>query len=91
MTQEADPVPRALTVEWRRVAPADQPGAASQWRARRDQLARDGCHHWIFRSPSDPDAFLEFIEGTDVAVLAAARARAGLDATAEILTELELS
>jgi hypothetical protein len=84
-------VPRALTAEWRRVVPADQPRAASQWRARRDALARNGCHHWVFQSPSDPDAFLEFIEGADAAALAAARARAGMDADAEILTELELS
>lgn len=84
-------MPRALTAEWRRVDPADQSRAASQWRARRNQLALDGCHYWVFRSPSDPDAFLEFIEGADATVLAAARLRAGMDGSAEILTELELS
>jgi hypothetical protein len=82
---------RALTAEWQRIVTADQPDAASQWRARRDVLARHGCHYWIFRSPSDPDAFLEFIEGADAETIAMARAGAGLDASTEILTELELS
>ena len=84
-------MPRALTAEWRRVEPADQPEVASQWRARRDSLARDGCNHWVFRSPSDPDSFLEFIEASDAAVLRDARTRAGMEPPAEILTELELS
>ena len=84
-------MPRALTAEWQRVTKEDQPEAASRWRARRDVLARQGCHHWIFRSPSDPDSFLEFIEGADPTVLVKARASAGMDTSAEILTELELS
>ena len=83
-------MPRALTAEWQRITTADQPEAASRWRARREVLARHGCHHWIFQSPSDPDAFLEFIEGSDAEVIAAARSGAGLDASAQILTELEL-
>ena len=84
-------MPRALTAEWLRVEPADEPEAAQRWRARRLQLERDGCHHWIFRSPSDPAAFLEFIEAGDASLLETARARAGMAPNAEILTELELS
>jgi hypothetical protein len=82
---------RALTAEWQHIPPADQPEAASRWRARHDILARHGCHHWIFRSPTNPDAFLEFIEGADADVLSKARAGAGMNAPVEILTELELS
>ena len=84
-------MPRALTAEWVRVDPADEPAAAQQWRARQAQLARDGCHHWVFRSPTDPDSFLEFIEASDADVLRGARTRAGMEPPAEILTELELS
>ena len=84
-------MPRALTAEWLRVEPSDEPEAAQRWRARRAQLERDGCHHWIFRSPSDPAAFLEFIEGGDPVLLESARARAGMTPNAEVLTELELS
>jgi hypothetical protein len=80
-----------LTAEWIRVEPADEPEAAQRWRARRAQLEQAGCHHWVFRSPSDPAAFLEFIEAGDAAVLASARTRAGMTPDAEILTELELS
>jgi hypothetical protein len=76
---------RALTAEWQHIPPADQPEAASRWRARHDS------HHWIFRSPTNPDAFLEFIEGADADVLSKARAGAGMNAPVEILTELELS
>ena len=83
-------MPRALTAEWQRITTADQPEAARRWRVRREVLARHGCHHWIFRSPSDPDAFLEFIEGSDAEIIALARSGAGLDASTEILTELEL-
>ena len=84
-------MPRALTAEWQRVAPADQPEAARQWRSRRDLLAREGCHHWVFRSPADPDAFLEFIEAGSAAILEGARSRAGMKPAAEVLIELELS
>lgn len=84
-------MPRALTAEWQRIEPTEQPEAASRWRTRRDALARDGCNHWVFRSPSDPDAFLEFIEASDETVLRGARTRAGMEPPAEILTELELS
>lgn len=84
-------MPRALSAEWRHVEPADEPEAARVWRARRNQLARDGCHYWVFRSPTNPAAFLEFIEAADAEVLRQARARAGMNSTAEILSELELS
>ena len=84
-------MPRALTAEWQRVASADQPEAARQWRLRRDLLAREGCHHWVFRSPADPDAFLEFIEAGSAAILEGARASAGMKPSAEVLIELELS
>jgi hypothetical protein len=80
-----------LTAEWIRVEPADEPEAAQRWRARRAQLERAGCHHWVFRSPSDPGAFLEFIEAGDATILASARTQAGMAPDAEILTELELS
>ena len=83
-------MPRALTAEWHRVESADEPEAAQRWRARRAQLERAGCHHWVFRSPSDPAAFLEFIEAGDATLLAGARAAAGMP-NAEILIELELS
>ena len=82
---------RALTAEWVRVEPADEPEAAQRWRARRHQLAADGCHHWVFRSPSDASRFLEFIEAGDAAILQGARERAGMRADAEILIEVELS
>lgn len=84
-------MPRALTAEWVHVAPADEPEAAQRWRARRHQLAAEGCHHWVFRSPSDSARFLEFIEAGDATVLQGARARAGMRADAEILIEVELS
>ena len=83
-------MPRALTAEWHHVEPADEPAAAQRWRARRVLLEREGCHHWVFRSPSDPLAFLEFIEAADASSLTGARAAAGMP-NAEILTELELS
>jgi hypothetical protein len=79
-----------LTAEWQRVQPADQPEAARQWRERRGVLAREGCHHWVFRSPTNPDAFLEFIEAGDTTIIEVARARAGMEPAAEILIELEL-
>lgn len=81
---------RALTAEWERVDPADEPAAAQRWRSRRYHLAAEGCHHWVFRSPADPTAYLEFIEGGSPAVLASARERAGLSPAAEILIEVEL-
>lgn len=81
---------RALTAEWTQVAPADEPEAAQRWRARRHHLAADGCHYWVFRSPGDPTAFLEFIEGGSAVEVASARERAGM-APAEILIEVELS
>lgn len=84
-------MPRALTAEWVHLDAADEPEAASRWRARRHQLAADGLHHWVFRSPSDPSCFLEFIEGGDAALLRDARARAGMPADTEILVEVELS
>ena len=84
-------MPRALTAEWLRVEPADEPEAAQRWRARRAQLSQLGCHHWVFRSPSDPSAFLEFIEGGDAALLRGARERAGMTSDIEILIEVELS
>jgi hypothetical protein len=72
------------------VDPVDEPEAAQRWRARRHQLAADGCHHWVFRSPTDSTRFLEFIEG-DAAQLRDARQRAGMPSDAEILIEVELS
>lgn len=84
-------MPRALTAEWVHVDPADEPAAAQRWRARQLRLQQEGCHHWVFRSPSDPTAFLEFIEAGDAAQLDRARALAGMTPNAEILTELELS
>jgi len=84
-------VTRALTAEWVRVEPADEPEAAQRWRARRHQLAAAGCHHWVFRSPSDSARFLEFIEAGDAAILQSARERAGMRSDAEILIEVELS
>jgi hypothetical protein len=83
-------VARALTAEWSHVDPGDEPEAARRWRARRDHLAAVGCHHWVFRSPGTPTAFLEFIEGGSATVVASARERAGM-APAEILIEVELS
>jgi hypothetical protein len=82
---------RALTAEWHRVDPIDEPEAAQRWRARRHDLAADGCHHWVFRSPGNPNAYLEFIEAGSAAVLASARERAGMAPAAEILIEVELS
>jgi hypothetical protein len=83
-------VARALTVEWVNVAPDDEPAAAQRWRARRHHLSGDGCHYWVFRSPADPTAFLEFVEAADAEHLAGARSRAGMP-PAEILIEVELS
>ena len=83
-------MPRALTAEWHRVEPADEPAAAQRWRALRARLQGAGCHHWVFRSPSDPSAFLEFIEAADASLLEGARTAAGMP-NAEILIELELS
>jgi hypothetical protein len=82
---------RALTAEWSHVDPADEPEAAQRWRARRHQLAGDGCNHWVFRSPTDSARFLEFIEAGDATLLKSARERAGMRPDAEILIEVELS
>ena len=82
---------RALTAEWVHVDPVDEPEAAQRWRARRHQLAADGCNHWVFRSPSDSTRFLEFIEAGDAALLRDARQRAGMRTDADILIEVELS
>jgi hypothetical protein len=84
-------MPRVMTVDWRIIDPADEQKKEREWRERRDQLAKDGCKHWVFRSPSDPSAYLEFIEAGDASVLKGARERAGMEPNDEILTELELS
>lgn len=83
-------MPRALTAEWVRVLPDEEPAAAQRWRALRHRLAGEGCHHWVFRNPADPTAFLEFIEAADGDLLAGARSRAGMS-SAPILIEVELS
>lgn len=84
-------MPRALSVEWVEVAPSDEPEFAQRWRARRHQLAADGCHHWVFRSQAKSTRFFEFIEAGDAALLSDARQRAGMRTDAEILIEVELS
>jgi hypothetical protein len=84
-------VPRALSVEWVDVDPSAEPEFSQKWRARRHQLAADGCHHWIFRSQVESTRFLEFIEAGDAASLSDARQRAGMRTDAEILIEVELS
>ena len=84
-------MPRAVTAQWQHVEPDGVAAAAAQWRARREQLARSGVHYWVFRSPSDPSAFVEFVEAADAGQVQQARADAGMPPDAEILIELELS
>lgn len=84
-------MPRVMTVDWRRIEPEQEAAAERQWRDRREKLAKDGCKHWVFRSPSDIAAFMEFVEAADADILAKARERAGMEPNEEILTELELS
>jgi hypothetical protein len=81
---------RALTAEWTRVPESGRDAAMAQWSRRREQVGTHGCHYWVFASPDEPDAYLEFVEGRDAAVLARARAAAGLPASIPILTEVEL-
>ena len=84
-------MPRVMTVDWRRIEPEKEAEAEEQWRARKAQLAKDGCQHWVFRSPSDIAAYMEFVEAADADALMKARERAGMEPNEEILTELELS
>ena len=84
-------MPRALTAQWQHLEPSAVAAAKAQWSARRDQLAHSGAHYWVFRSPSDPTVFVEFIEAADAGLVKQARADAGMPPDAEILIELELS
>jgi hypothetical protein len=50
------------------------------------------CNFWVYEDPGDPGLFVEFTEARDADTLIAARAAAaGSDASAPILTEVELS
>jgi hypothetical protein len=80
-----------MTMDWRRIEPEKEAEAEQEWRTRRAQLAKDGCHHWVFRSPSDIATYMEFVEADDADVLRGARERAGMEPNDEVLTELELS
>ena len=84
-------MPRVMTVDWRRIEPEQEAAAESQWRDRRAKLAKEGCKHWVFRSPSDIAAYMEFVEAADAESLRSARERAGMEPNEEVLTELELS
>ena len=83
--------PRALTAEWHRVAPGDRPAAVAGWCDRRDRLAADGCHFWVFASAAEPDTYLECTEASDADSLQRARSRADLSRSADILSEVELT
>lgn len=84
-------MPRVMTMDWRRIEPEKEAEAEQQWRARKALLAKDGCQHWVFRSPSDIATYMEFVEAADADVLKKARERAGMEPNDEVLTELELS
>lgn len=82
---------RAVTAEWHRVAPAALAGAVARWRERRDRVVAAGAHYWVFASSADPGSYVEFIEARDEASLGSARAGAGMEPPADLLTEVELS
>ncbi|HWP02558.1 MAG TPA: hypothetical protein VNL96_03815 [Gemmatimonadaceae bacterium] len=63
----------------------------ARWRTARASLEASGCHLWIFRSASDQQRFVEFVEGRDPSSLCAARQRAGLEGgNVELFIEVQL-
>ncbi len=84
-------MPRALAYAHHKVPRESRSAAEQFWRERREKLAARGCHYWIFQSPIDDTKFLEFIEARDAATLADAGRDAGLEPSAPIYLEVELS
>jgi hypothetical protein len=69
-------MPRALVMQRSIVPPGDRKEYLAGLRDKQAYYARVNCRFWAFEEAGLPGAFLEFIEGPDVATLAAAQSRA---------------
>ncbi|HLA88880.1 MAG TPA: hypothetical protein VJL28_00430 [Gemmatimonadaceae bacterium] len=84
---------RALSIQRSIIPAVDRDRHLERLRARRDHYQRANCRFWVFEQASLAGAFLEFIEASDAATLAAAHAAAPespLDAD-RIYVEVELT
>ena len=84
---------RALSIQRSIIPAVDRDRHFERLRARRDHYQRANCRFWVFEQASLAGAFLEFIEASDAATLAAAHAAAPespLDAD-RIYVEVELT
>ena len=85
-------MPRALTIERAKVSRHERDIYFAGLRARRDRLRAAACNFWVYEDPGEPGLFVEFTEARDTDTLVAARAAASdSQASAPILTEVELS
>ena len=85
-------MPRALTIVRSKVARHERDVYFAGLRDRRDRLRTAQCNFWVYEDPGDPALFIEFTEARDADTLAAAHvAVAECDASAPILTEVDLS
>ena len=67
---------RALVMQRCIVPPGDRKKYLAGLREKRAYYTRAECRFWAFEEAGLPGAFLEFIEGPDVATLTAAQERA---------------
>lgn len=85
-------MPRALTIVRSKVAPHDRDAYFAGLRERRARLRAAACNFWVYEDPGEPGLFVEFTEARDADTLIAARAaESDPDASAPVLTEVELS
>jgi hypothetical protein len=67
---------RVLSLQRTIVTPTDRSRFLDRARQLRDHYATRQCRYWVFEETKLPGAFIEFAEGSDVAVLSAALAAA---------------
>lgn len=85
-------MPRALTIVRSKVSRHERDAYFAALRDRRDRLRAQHCNFWVYEDPAEPGLFIEFTEARDADTLLAARAAADdAEATAPILTEVDLS
>lgn len=85
-------MPRALTIVRSKVSRHEREAYFAALRDRRDRLRASQCNFWVYEDTGEPGLFIEFTEARDADTLIAARsAVSDSEATAQILTEVELS
>jgi hypothetical protein len=85
-------MPRALTIVRSKVSRHERDTYFAALRDRKARLRAAECNFWVYEDPGDPGLFIEFTEARDAETLVAARAAVDdSEATAPILTEVELS